>query len=148
MSLKLFPWVDYNRTKGGVKLHVVLDHADYLPRFACVGQVREHDVRYARQLQLPKGSIVVIDKGYLDLAMFHRWTTAGVFFVTPEKKKLLYRVVRSKPIPAAVDIRRDEIIQLTGSRGRERYPRRMRRIELDVVDREGRRRRKVAARAR
>jgi hypothetical protein len=143
LSLKLFPWADYNRTKGGVKLHVVLDHADYLPCFACVGQVREHDVRYARQLTLPPGSIVAVDKGYLDLAMFHRWTTEGVFFVTPEKKQLLYRVVRRNPVPATAEIRKDEIILLTGSRGRERYPRRLRRIELDVVDREGHRRRLV-----
>lgn len=134
LSLALFPWADFNRTKGGIKVHVVLDHADYLPRYVCVGPVRQHDVQYARSLSLPKGSIVAMDKGYLDLKMFCRWNLEGVFFVTPEKKGLLSRVLKRNPVREASGLLSDEVIELTGKRGRKSYPHRLRRIELEIAD--------------
>jgi hypothetical protein len=137
LSLKAFPWADYNRTKGGIKVHVVLDHADYLPRYACVGEVRKHDVQYARSLSLPPGSIVALDKGYLDLEMFYRWTGEGVYFVTPQKKDLLLEVVKRNPLPADGSILKDEVVRFSGEQSRMKYPARLRRIELEVDDRSG-----------
>jgi len=143
LSLTAFPWADYNRTKGGIKVHVVLDHADYLPRYACVGEVRKHDVQYARSLSLPSGSIVALDKGYLDLGMFSRWDAAGVYFVTPQKKDLLLEVVKRNPLPAAGTILKDEVVSFSGELSRSKYPARLRRIELEVDDRGGGKRRLV-----
>ena len=134
LSLGLFPWADYNRTKGGIKVHVVLDHADYLPRYACIGPVRQHDVQYAKGLSLPKGSIVAMDKGYLNLDLYRRWNREGVFFVTPLKKHLSYRVVKHNRVRQTSGILHDEVVELTGKRGREGYPSRLRRIELSVTD--------------
>jgi hypothetical protein len=31
LCLSLFPWADFRQAKGGVKLHVLLNHDDYLP---------------------------------------------------------------------------------------------------------------------
>jgi hypothetical protein len=143
LSLKAFPWADYNRTKGGIKVHVVLDHADYLPRCACVGDVRKHDVQYARSLSLPAGSIVAMDKGYLDLGMFSRWNAAGVFFVTPQKKDLLLEVVERNPLLAGTAILKDEVVRFSGELSHSKYPSRLRRIELEVDDRAGGQRRLV-----
>ncbi len=134
LSLGLFPWADFNRTKGGIKVHVVLDHADYLPRYVCVGPVRQHDVQYARSLSLPAGSIVAMDKGYLDLKMFCRWNAQGVFFVTPEKKHLCYQVCKSNPVREGNGLVSDEVIEFTGKKSRSSYPQRLRRIELEIVD--------------
>jgi len=143
LSLEAFPWADYNRTKGGIKVHVVLDHADYLPRCACIGEVKKHDVQYARGLSLPAGSIVAMDKGYLDLRMFHRWNAGGVYFVTPQKRDLLCEVESSKPVPAGEAIIKDEVVRFSGKAGRKRYPGRLRRIELEVDDRQGDKRRLI-----
>jgi hypothetical protein len=143
LSLKAFPWADYNRSKGGIKVHVVLDHADYLPRYACVGDVKKHDVQYARSLSLPPGSIVAMDKGYLDLAMFNRWNAEGIYFVTPQKKDLLVEVLQRKPVPAGGTIISDDVVRFSGQLGRSSYPKRLRRIELEVDDREGGTRRLV-----
>jgi hypothetical protein len=143
LSLKAFPWADYNRTKGGIKVHVVLDHADYLPRYACVGEVRKHDVQYARSLSLPPGSIVALDKGYLDLEMFHRWNGEGVYFVTPQKKDLLLEVVKRNSLPADETILKDEVVRFSGELSHSKYPAQLRRIELEVDDRRGGTRRLV-----
>ena len=134
LSLGLFPWADFNCTKGGIKVHVVLDHADYLPRYVCVGSVRQHDVQYARSLSLPPGSIVALDKGYLDLKMFCRWNSEGVYFVTPMKRQLLYRVCKHNPVREGQGLVSDEVIELTGKKGAKSYPQRLRRIELEIVD--------------
>ena len=33
LCLNLFPWAQFRRAKGGVKVHVLLDHDDYMPSF-------------------------------------------------------------------------------------------------------------------
>ena len=40
LSLSLFDWAQFRRTKGAVKLHLLLDHDGYLPSFAVVTTAR------------------------------------------------------------------------------------------------------------
>ena len=44
LSAELFDWARYKRTKGAVKLHLVLDHQGYLPCFAVLTDGQSHDV--------------------------------------------------------------------------------------------------------
>ena len=60
LCLSLFPWAKFRRTKGAVKLHLLLDHDGYLPTFAHVTEASRHDVRVARQISLAPGSIVAV----------------------------------------------------------------------------------------
>jgi hypothetical protein len=79
-----------------------------------VTEGKRHDVRVARTLRLDPGTIVVMDRGYVDYAWFGRLTTAGVFFVTRLKDNAAYTVVERRPVPERSAILRDEIIELTG----------------------------------
>jgi hypothetical protein len=88
LCLSLFPWADYTRTKGGVKLHLLLDHDGYWPSYACLTEANCADVSVARGLALAKGSIVAMDRAYVDYELFGRWTREGVFFVTRLKAGL------------------------------------------------------------
>ena len=36
LCLALFPWAKFRRTKGAVKLHLLLDHEGYLPTYAYI----------------------------------------------------------------------------------------------------------------
>jgi putative transposase len=45
---------------------VGLDHDGYLPTFMQITDGKVHEVNMARTLSLPKGSIVVFDRGYTD----------------------------------------------------------------------------------
>src|SRR5512139_3620582 len=36
LCLALFPWAKFRRTKGAIKLHLLLDHDGYLLSFACI----------------------------------------------------------------------------------------------------------------
>lgn len=40
LCVSLFDWAKFRRTKGAVKLHLLLDHEGYLPQYAHItGQV-------------------------------------------------------------------------------------------------------------
>jgi len=50
LCLSLFDWAKFRRTKGAVKLHLLLDHEGYLPTFALITEGRVHDVKIAQRL--------------------------------------------------------------------------------------------------
>jgi hypothetical protein len=129
LCLSLYDWAKFQRTKGAVKLHLVLDHDGYLPCFGVVTDGKVHDVKVAHQIGFAPGTIVVDDRGYNDYRLFGKWTEAGVFFVTRMKDKAQYDVIEQRPVPSNRNILSDEIICLTGVGAAEKCPHFLRRIE-------------------
>jgi hypothetical protein len=68
----MYDWAKFRRTKGAVKLHLVLDHDGYLPCFAVVTEGSVHDVKAAQRIQFGPGTIVVDDRGYNDYRLFRQ----------------------------------------------------------------------------
>jgi len=130
LSITLFDWAKFRRTKGAVKLHLVLDHDGYLPSFALITEGRVSDVKIAHHLKFDPGTIVVYDRGYNDFELFGKWTAQGVFFVTRMKENTLYQVIGEKDAPAHSNLLKDELIELTGYQAQEKCPFPLRRIEL------------------
>jgi len=131
LCLQLFDWAKFRRTKGAVKLHLLLDHDGYLPCFAVVTAGNVHDVRVARTLKLQPGTIIVDDRGYNDYELFARWTEQGVYFVTRMKDNAIYKVIERRAIPEnRPNIRKDQIIRLSGVSASQKCPHRLRRVEV------------------
>ena len=128
LCLSLFPWAKFRRTKGAVKLHLLLDHDGYLPTFACISEGKKHDVRVARQLALAPGSIIVVDRGYYDFRLFASWIETGVFFVSRLKHNADYEVLQQLPVPAKRNVVADELILLTGFYAKKKCPHVLRRV--------------------
>jgi uncharacterized protein DUF4372/DDE family transposase len=82
LCVSVFDWAKFQRTKGAVKLHLQLDHQGYLPCCAVLTDANTGEVSVARQMAFEPGSIVVVDRGYLDYALYQRWSATGVYFVT------------------------------------------------------------------
>ena len=82
LTLSLFPWAKYQKSKGAAKLHVGLDADGYPPAFVDLSEGKEHEINRARGLELPKGSYVVFDRGYTDYTWYQDLCSDGVFFVT------------------------------------------------------------------
>ena len=129
LCVTLFDWVVFRRTKGAVKLHLLLDHDGYLPVFANVTEGNVHEINIAKSLSFPKGSIVACERGYTDYALFARWNGEGVYFITRQKENAAYEVVEERSVPKNRDILKDQIIVLTGYVAKKNYPHRLRRIE-------------------
>ena len=115
LCLSIFPWAKFRRAKGGVKVHVLLDHDDYLPSYVLISEAKRHDVKPARELRLTPNSIVVMDRAYNDYTLFRQWTDDGVYFVTRLKDNAIYQVIKYSAVPANRNVISDEIIFLTGA---------------------------------
>lgn len=114
LCLSMYDWARFTRTKGAVKLHLVLDHDGYLPRFAVLTDGKVSDIEVARQIDFPSGTIVVEDRGYTDYALYDRWTDEGVFFVSRLRDNALFEVVERREVSQGGRILADQIIRLTG----------------------------------
>jgi hypothetical protein len=58
----VFDWAQFRRSKGAVKLHLLLDHDGYLPNCAVVTEGKQHEVRVAKQLHFAPWTILAIDR--------------------------------------------------------------------------------------
>lgn len=130
LCVKVFDWARFQRTKGAVKLHLQLDHQGCLPCWALMTDGDTNDVRVAQKLEFSPGTIVVIDRGYLDYALYERWTQAGVYFVTRSRTNMLYKVNEKREVPTRGNVTRDEIIELTSGHARERCTSPLRQVSV------------------
>jgi hypothetical protein len=128
LCLTMFDWAKFRCAKGAVKLHLQLDHQGYLPSWALVTDGKTADVKVAQLLRFSPGTIVAMDRGYVDYELFGRWSREGVFFVTRAKSNMAYRVVAKRSLPERGNILSDEEIELTGVKAKEECPCRLRRI--------------------
>jgi hypothetical protein len=112
LCAEVFDWARYKRTKGAVKLHVLLDHEGCLPSFVVLTDGKSHDVTVGRTLRFKPGTIVAMDKGYVDYRWWKQMDEDGVFFVTRLKEDLKYEVTGQRRVPLKTSVRSDEEIRI------------------------------------
>ena len=112
LCASMFDWAHWRRTKGAVKLHLLLDHDGYLPVFGHVTDGKTGDVKVAQGLDFPRGSIVALDRGYTDYRLFTRWTRQGVYFVSRLKKNADIQIVEHYPLPKGSHVLADQKVRL------------------------------------
>jgi hypothetical protein len=134
LCAEMFPWATFRRTKGAVKLHFTLDHDGYLPTVLTITEGKRRETPVARQQQFAPGTILVLDRGYLDLYWFAELTAAGVYFVTRLRTTARYRVVARHRVPQHRGIVADQEIRFTGNASRRSYRDRLRRVVLRTAE--------------
>jgi hypothetical protein len=130
LCLEMFPWARFRRAKGGVKAHVLLDHDDYLPRYVLITEARRSDVKMTGAFPLNPGSIVAMDRGYNDYALFGTWTDQKIYFVTRLKDNAAYEVLEEASVPANRNIQSDQLIRFTGEKAQKDCPCLLRRVAV------------------
>jgi hypothetical protein len=116
VSMKVFPWANFNRKKSAFKLHLGLDHDGLIPAFASVTRSKVSDMAQARFLMLPRGSVVVFDKGYNSYGWHNSLTDKGIFFVTRIRGNAKYRVLKRRQVNKGSGVTSDQIIEYTSPR--------------------------------
>ncbi len=135
LSLSVFDWAAYKRTKGALKLHMVLDHDGYLPCYAVMTDGKESEMKVAKSMTFQPGTMVVFDRGYPDHDWWLSLTRSKVDFVTRLKDNVSYGVVSERDVTKGGNIMRDEVIVLTSQQ--EIGPQaQLRRIEVWVEERQ------------
>jgi hypothetical protein len=112
LCVSTFDWAQYKRTKGAVKLHLVLDHEGYLPCYAVITDGKTSDIEAARAMSFAPGTMLVFDRGYPDYDWWLSLSRRKVCFVTRLKDNAEYGVVRQLPVAEGSNVIRDEVILL------------------------------------
>jgi len=130
LSVSMFDWAKFRRTKGAIKLHLLLDHDGYLPSFAVVTEGKTSEIKVARTLRFAPGTILAIDRGYIDYQWFRELTQEEVYFVTRMKEKAVYEVQEEVQVPQNSNVVRDQIISFPRLAQEGEKPVLFRRVEI------------------
>lgn len=102
------------KKKGGIKVHTIIASDENVPQFLRFTCAATHDHILLKQVDLPEGSIITFDKGYVDYGQYERLSQAGITYVTKLKKNAKYEGLEEVEIPDNADfgIIKDEVIML------------------------------------
>ena len=130
LCLGLYDWAKFRKTKGGIKLHVKLNHAGYIPEFVTVTNAKRHESKELPKLKLKSGDVVVFDRAFTDFKQFASYCDDGIYFVTRLKKNAHYRVLKRHDVSKHENISSDQIIEMKGFYTNKKCPVHLRRIRV------------------
>jgi IS4 transposase len=128
LCLALFPWAQFRRHKGAIKLHTLLDLRGSIPSFIHITDGKIHDIKVLDVLISEPGSIYVLDRGYVDFARLYGLTQNLAFFVVRSKENLQFRRLYSRPVDKSTGVQCDQTILVTGPLTSRLYPEKLRRV--------------------
>ncbi len=129
LSLSVFPWAVFRRSKAAIKLHTLLDLKGSIPTFIHISDGKLHDVNVLDVLIPEPGSFYIMDRGYLDFARLYALSQFAAFFIIRAKSNFSFRRLYSHPVDKSTGLRCDQIVVLTGYYSSKGYPEKLRRIK-------------------
>jgi hypothetical protein len=128
LSLSLYDWAKFRTRKGAIKLHLLLDYEGCLPFFADLTHGNVHEIKVAREMNLPSNSILVFDMGYYDFSWWYNLDSMNIWFVTRAKENLDYEIVEKFNVSAEKEhnVLEDCNIRLSSNKGTNEYPKLLR----------------------
>jgi len=130
LCLSLFPWAQFRKRKGAIKLHTLLDLRGSIPTFIKVTNGLVHDVNILDELIPEAGCFYIMDRGYLDFDHLYTLNMFHAFFIIRAKSNLQYRRVYSQPVDKSIGLKCDQTIFLTGINSSKYYPEKLRRVRF------------------
>ena len=89
------------KRKGGIKVHTLIRSDQDVPSMIRFSPGAANDMRFLKDIHLPKGSVVAFDKGYNDYKTFNRFSKEGITWVTRLHQHLVYNVVENRTVAQA-----------------------------------------------
>ena len=128
LCLSLYPWARFRKRKGALKIHNLYDHSGCIPTFMVITEGRRHDVKVAKELDLPlmADSIVSVDRAYIDYKWLNSLSKSGVYFVTRAKKNIYYEIIGQHQVNKKKGLLFDYTIKLKGYYQSRYYPEELR----------------------
>jgi len=136
LCLSVFPWARFRKTKGGIKLHTLLDLRGNIPSFVTVTDAGVHEVNILDELVPEAGAIYIMDRGYLDFERLYALNQEASFFVVRAKTNTRLRRLYSASVDKATGLRCDQIVVPTGFYSKKNYPEKLRRVVFFDVEKE------------
>lgn len=132
LCLSLFDWAKYKTKKGAIKLHTLLDFDGNLPVYVNITDGKTADNKGAYDIPLIERSVIVADRFYNDFSLLNVWDSNKVFFVVRHKDNIQFKCIKEKELPKNrhPHLLKDEVIELTGIKSKEKYPNKLRRVAI------------------
>lgn len=86
------------KRKGGIKVHMAVrsnENVPYLVRFTAGANA---DVPFLKHIDLPAGSVAVMDRGYSSFSKYNEWTNNRVNWVTRISPHNIYTIDQDRPL--------------------------------------------------
>lgn len=109
------------KKKGGIKVHTIITSDENVPRFIRFTSAATNDHILLKDVNIPDGSVIVFDKGYVDYRAYERFSELNITYVTKLKSNAVYEGIDEIDIPNEADtgIIKDEVIVLRKSATKE-----------------------------
>lgn len=112
LCLELSPWAKFHHSKGAMKLHMAVDIAGDLPTVMVLSEGKKHDVKVARRISFAPGTLLIMDRGYVDFSWMWDLTQQGIFFVTRMKKGCIHKARQCRQTNRTQGLLADQTIRL------------------------------------
>lgn len=110
LCLSVFNWASYRTAKGAIKLHTLYNNKTFIPELINISNGKVGDITALKEiiLPIPKGSIIVFDRGYIDYLFWKELDKKGIYFVSRTKKNSNIFVVEKMDTKMDKNILKDE----------------------------------------
>ena len=86
------------RRKGGIKVHSLIRSDQDVPCMIRFSAAKANDTQYLKQIRVPKGSVLLFDKGYPDYRTYARFTKEEVTWITRLRNRAAYTPIQHKHV--------------------------------------------------
>jgi len=87
------------KRKGGIKVHTLMRSDQDIPCMIRYSAAAANDSSFLKEVHLPKGSILVFDRGYADYIKLNSFSASGVTWVTRKRSRSAYDVLEELDNP-------------------------------------------------
>lgn len=113
------------KKKGGLKAHVLTRIKDQVPSFVHLSASVQSDRIFMPMVKLPTGSIICMDKAYVNYNIMASWTKNCVTWVTRFTPSLKYQILETRKVSEYQQnrgVKSDMVILLGNPRTQKRNP--------------------------
>jgi hypothetical protein len=100
------------KRKGGIKVHSLIRSDQDVPMMIRFSAAAANDSQFLKEVYLPKGSLLVFDRGYHDFTAFNRFSDSGVTWITRRHRLFAFEVLEHLTLKNEEGIVSDRIIKL------------------------------------
>lgn len=87
------------KRKGGIKVHTLIRSDQDVPSMIRLTDAAANDSQFLKEVNLPKGSVIVFDRGYRDFTTLNRFTSEGIVWVTRLNRLFAYDIKQEYLLP-------------------------------------------------
>ena len=100
------------KRKGGIKVHALMRSDQDVPSMIRFSAAAANDSQFLKEVYLPKGSLLVFDRGYHDFTTFNRFTDSGITWITRRHRLFAFEILDRFEVNNEDGIVSDRLIKL------------------------------------